>query len=195
MRLFFAALVLTLVPCMGAQKAQDPNSTKPLPKFVPPRSGTLPDCPNTTHYSTKDLDEQSDIVLGKGKRVLALLNHVSTWFEVDPKHQNAIDASRELRQFNASFSDEMAKLQYMFTQSDIMKLWEAAIRGGDIFMEELINKLSSTLALDKRIKSEMRQLKAMGFDSDGDGWTSAKWTLERTLDPNKECYIVTAFMK
>ena len=57
-----------------------------------------------------DLDEQADTVLGKEKRVLALLNDVSTWFTINPKNPDALEASRDLRKFYSSFIEEGKKM-------------------------------------------------------------------------------------
>lgn len=197
----FGALVLTLAACsIQAQQVQDQKSTKKLRPFVPPPTpATLPDCPKTPHWTFSDLDAQADIVLGKEKRVLALLREVSTWFEVNPKHPTALDSSRELRRFMGEFSDEDGKLLYMARQVDRLRAESndttRSLSEKATVMEGVADKLKKTTDNSNQIVSGLRQLEAMGFEVHGNGWNEPRWTVTRTLDADKGCYIEIGSMR
>ena len=114
--------------------------------------------------------EQRDVVLGKKKRTLALLQQVSVWYEVDPKHPEALAKAKELRQFYKSFLEESLKLNRMYQE-----VAAAANSWGKLSKEEQDqwtqrdNDILEIINSDE-IDSKLRQLEAMGFDHTLDGW-------------------------
>jgi tetratricopeptide (TPR) repeat protein len=107
---------------------------------------------STREDALRKLTEQIDVVTGKGRRTLALIADVSTWYEIDPKHPNAVAESQELRKFLTAFKEEYDKLLsiYVINEHLYEKEDRALLQGpGD---------------LSEQIESKMRQLKAMGFE-------------------------------
>jgi hypothetical protein len=94
---------------------------------------------------------QSDVVIGKGKKTLALIRQVSNWYEVDEDHPEAKEKGEQLRQFLPQFRSEWDTLLRIYQNNK--RHWEKSDVEG---MEKL-------LALKKEIDSRIRQLEAMGF--------------------------------
>jgi hypothetical protein len=146
--------------------------TRPARAFtVPPMPSPKP-CPTVTTVTIRDLEEQMDVVAGKRRKTLALLEQVSTWYEIDQKHPDALAKSRELRQFWQSFEFNYVKLLEMF---------KVALDKKVLSMPDSVNTLSD------EIDSKLRQLQAMGFELKGDGWKS----YVPVIDAKKWCYVVT----
>lgn len=97
------------------------------------------------------LVEQSDIVIGKGKKTLALMSQVEAWLEVNENHDSAREVSHRLRQFYRQFKSDYDKLKQIYNSNE-NKLNESDFS----VMEEPIK-------LNENIKRKMTQLKAMGF--------------------------------
>jgi hypothetical protein len=96
------------------------------------------------------------------------LQQVSTWYEVDPKHPDAVEKAKELCQFYKSLLQESVKLSKMYqevapaTLTGVSKEERELWLGRDKKIEEVLN--------DDGIDSKLRQLEAMGFDHTLDGW-------------------------
>ena len=131
--------------------------------FEPSPGGTKVEIPpsmerveQTFKTSTRDdairiISEQNDVVMGKAQRTLALIQEVSTWYEVDSTHPTALAKSRELRDFYSSFREEYGKLALAYRAN------ESLFRDRDILL------LEESQGAEKEIESKMRRLKAMGF--------------------------------
>lgn len=102
--------------------------------------------------AVKKLQEQNDVVLGKERRTLALIRDLAIWFEVDPKHSEALSKAKQLREFYAAFHDEYSRLLLIYRDN------ENILGGGDILL------LQEALSGAEELESKMRQLKAMGFE-------------------------------
>jgi hypothetical protein len=90
--------------------------------------------------------------MGKAARTLALIHAVTTWYEVDNEHPDAVSKSKQLREFFRSFHDEYGHLLLMY------KANERILREPDVvILEEAMQK-------SEEIESSMRRLKAMGFE-------------------------------
>jgi hypothetical protein len=51
----------------------------------------------------EELDKQADVVIGKGRKTLALVKDVTTWYEVDEKHPEALEKGEQLKHFMRQF--------------------------------------------------------------------------------------------
>jgi hypothetical protein len=100
--------------------------------------------------AAEGVKERSDTVIGSGKMVLALIDQVSTWYQVDKDHPNAIAKSDELRKMYPKF---LASWRDIILYADANK---TLLRAEDL---ETI-----PFDLNKDVESKMRQLKAMGFE-------------------------------
>jgi tetratricopeptide (TPR) repeat protein len=107
---------------------------------------------STREDALRKLTEQIDVVTGKGRRALALITDVSSWYEINPKHPDAVAESQELRKFFTAFKEEYDKLLTIYVINE--HLYEKEDR-------DLLNGPSD---LSGQIDSKMRQLKAMGFE-------------------------------
>ncbi len=134
-------------------------------KLIATAQRASPDDTETAMSSTNDLltfssareareklEEQSDVVIGKGRKTLALIREVSTWYEVDENHPEAKEKGEQLRQFLSQFKSEWGTLLRIYDNNK--QRW----RNSDL------EKMDEPLALNKEIDSKKRQLEAMGFD-------------------------------
>jgi len=98
------------------------------------------------------LQEQNDIVMGKGERTLALIRDVTSWYRVDSTDREAVAKSRQLRDFYASFREEHGALLLMYeANQDVLKPEDTAL-------------LQEAAKESDEVESKLRRLKAMGFD-------------------------------
>ena len=112
-----------------------------------------------THDEAVDkLKAQVDVVVGKGRRTLALLKSLQTWYEVDKDHPYAVAEAAELRQFYPAFQEEYKKMYDVIILNE--RLWRNEQEGTELLMAE--NPAPSDLK--DEIESQMRRLKAMGFE-------------------------------
>src|SRR5581483_3404154 len=95
------------------------------------------------------LDEQTDIVLGKEKRVLALLDTVSTWYTINPDNPAALAASVELRTYSSSLIHEDTKLVAMLQNT---------VTPSCLANNTLLKRITHSSALMNEIASQVRQL-------------------------------------
>lgn len=97
------------------------------------------------------LDVQADVVIGKGRKTLALIRSVSYFYEVDEHHPQAITDSEQMRKFLRQFQDE----------------WDGLVRlrsdNPESLGNEDVQKLGEAADLKKQIDSKLKQLQAMGF--------------------------------
>lgn len=111
-----------------------------------------------THDEALDkLKAQVDVVIGRGKRTLALIKSLQRWYEVDKYHPDAVAESKELRQFYPAFQEEYNKLLDIINLND--HLWRNESEPID-----LLAKDPDFTDLKDEIESQMRRLKAMGFE-------------------------------
>lgn len=106
---------------------------------------------SSAREAREKLEEQNDIVIGKGKKTLALIREVSIWYEVDENHPDAKEKGEQLRQFFSQFEREWDTMLRIYNNNK--QHW----RNADL------EKLDEPLALKKEIESKKRQLQAMGF--------------------------------
>jgi len=112
----------------------------------------------STHEEALDkLEAQGDVVIGKGKRTLALIKALETWYEVDKDHPDAIAKSKELRQFYPDYQKEYDKLFRIINLNK--QLWRSENEATDVLAED--PELGD---LRKDIERQMRRLTAMGFE-------------------------------
>lgn len=116
----------------------------------------IPESENTFRASNREeavkkLQEQNDVVLGKERRTLALIRDVAVWFEVDPKHSEAVSKAKQLREFYAAFHEEYRRLLFIYRAN------ESILERGDILL------LQEAMSGSDELESKMRQVKAMGF--------------------------------
>lgn len=105
----------------------------------------------TRDDAIRRVKEQNDIAVGKEQRTIALIRDVTTWYEVDSSHPDAVAKARQLRDFYAAFHDEYAKLHLTYGAN------KSFFNGEDIFL------LEESMSGAEEIESKMRRLKAMGF--------------------------------
>lgn len=115
------------------------------------------------------LREQRDVVIGKKRRTLALLQQVTTWYEVDPHHPDAVAKSKELRQFYRSYLTESIKLSKIYQELDAKSPW-GKLSPEDREVWGKIDKDIADARNGEEIYSKLRQLEAMGFDHTLEGW-------------------------
>lgn len=136
-------------------------------KLIATAQRASPDDTETATSSTNDLltfssareareklEEQSDVVIGKGRKTLALIREVSTWYEVDENHPEAKEKGEQLRQCFSQFKREWGTLLRIYDNNK--QRW----RNSDL------EKMDEPLSLDKEIDRKKRQLEAMGFSFD-----------------------------
>jgi len=97
------------------------------------------------------------------------------------------------------FSDEDGKLLYMARQVDRLRAESndttRSLSEKATVMEGVADKLKKTTDNSNQIVSGLRQLEAMGFEVHGNGWNEPRWTVTRTLDADKGCYIEIGSMR
>ena len=98
------------------------------------------------------ITNQSDIVIGKGKRVLALINSAEVWLQINEEHTEAINAFRELRKFYSAYEREFKTLIQMHSSN------KAILSNNDISL------FSDPMSDNEKIKRRMNQISAMGFN-------------------------------
>jgi len=104
------------------------------------------------------LNAQIDVVIGKGRRTLALIERSQTWYEVDKNHPDALEEAKDLRAFYPAFQEEYDKLwKIVIFNKDLWK-------GKDSADSEAFVLIREPFTLNKEIESQMRRLKAMGFE-------------------------------
>jgi len=110
--------------------------------------------------------EQADVVLGKARRTKALINDVMTWYEVDPKHPDAVAHAETLREFDTTYIDEYKELLTAFRDFQDRGIFpkELSSKGDDKDLTPVLDILMTALDENKEIESLMRQLRAMGFE-------------------------------
>jgi hypothetical protein len=142
----------------GNSLLQAATSSEPYTNANPPknvREGDA-DAPLSTQKAAnhaeavEGLKERSDTVIGSGKMVLALIEQVSTWYQVDKEHPTAIAKSEELKRMYPKF---------FASWRDIILYAEA---NKSLLKEQNLGAIP--FDLNKEVESQMRQLKAMGFE-------------------------------
>jgi hypothetical protein len=110
--------------------------------------------------------EQADVVFGKARRTKALINDMMTWYEVDPKHPDAVAQGEALREFYASYRDEFKELLTAYRDFEDQDIFpkEAGPSGDDKDLYPVVDALTTALNENKEIESSMRRLRAMGFE-------------------------------
>ncbi|MGB9456517.1 MAG: hypothetical protein WCB12_10760 [Bryobacteraceae bacterium] len=164
----------------GSKWVPCPDTAKPKPK--PFDRSSLDKVQISVPTSAKELKaqaekifDQTDVVTGKQEMTLALIDEVKTWFKIDQEHPDAIAKSEKLRTTYASYRFEystmMGLVQHFFTAigvpEDTDKLTDADIAKFNTICPDYLKVLDTAGPLtevDKKIESQMRQLKAMGFE-------------------------------
>jgi hypothetical protein len=121
-----------------------------------PDVSTTPSDANLVATTKKEavqiLSDQIDVVDGKGKMTLALIEKVSIWYTVDKDHPQAVEAQEQLRKFYSEYQVEWRRVM------DIARVNENLFLNHDeAFM------LSDYLDRNTEIERKMRSLVAMGF--------------------------------
>ena len=107
-------------------------------------------------YETREsaraaLTEQVDLVIGRGKRTLTLIEKTEVWLGVNENHPEAKETFRLLRQFHRDYLSESDTLLRLY-QSNSDKLAEKDRVG-----------IKGAMNLEAVIKRKMTQLRGMGF--------------------------------
>ena len=153
------APVLRSAEAAGLQREDNAELLEAAGKMAPYTGATVvldeeADYKATSHEEALDkLNAQIDVVMGKGKRTLALIQQLQTWYEVDKDHPDAEAKSEELRQFYPGFQKEYEKLLRIAALND--RFWKG---------EEQLKLMLEPFGLQKEIESQMRRLTAMGFE-------------------------------
>jgi hypothetical protein len=101
--------------------------------------------------SREKFDSQADVVIGRGRKTLALIGQVSTWYEADENHADAIAKSEQLRSFLRQFCDEWDGLANLYNANQL------------VWRDEETQRFAEAGDLKKLIDGKLRQLEAMGF--------------------------------
>ena len=106
------------------------------------------------------LKRQHDVVIGKGRRTLSLITQLQIWYELDKDHPDAVAKSEELGRFFPEYAEEYRKEGKVF---DVNKrfLWKTT---DPTVQKEVLLILRESTEIGGKIASQMRQLKAMGFE-------------------------------
>ena len=117
----------------------------PIPSSPPPQNSLA----STRHEAIDGVIERSDKAIGSGNMALALIEQVSTWYEVDKENSVAISKSDQL------------KLMY----PDFQLAWNSLILYADTNKTLLQKGDLGQIPYDLKteIDRKMRQLEAMGF--------------------------------
>jgi hypothetical protein len=104
------------------------------------------------------LNAQVDVAIGKGRRTLALIKSLERWYEIDKDNPDARTEAAELREFYPAFQKEYDKLYTIINLNE--DLW----KGGHSLQNEAYPLILEPFNLQKEVESQMRRLKAMGFE-------------------------------
>jgi hypothetical protein len=92
------------------------NARNAVGKKSPAVSIAVKDEAGSKLYPSRDaairaLTEQSDQVIGRGKRTLALLQHAESWLTINEEHPEAKKVFDQLRSFSRNFNLEFLTLR------------------------------------------------------------------------------------
>lgn len=103
---------------------------------------------------------QNNVIIGKGKLVLSLIERLQIWYEIDKDHPKAQADAEELRR---AFPEYMSALETASKLYTANKKFEHKDRQRYL-MNLPVDELDEATALMKEIDSQKTRLEAMGFD-------------------------------
>jgi hypothetical protein len=107
-------------------------------------------------YTSRDkalraIGDQSDLVIGKARKTLSLMQSAEFWLNVDQSNSEAKKTFTELRKFHFEFRDELERLIFTYEFN------KSKMQGKDITL------LDNPKDLNEQIRSKLIQIKAMGY--------------------------------
>jgi tetratricopeptide (TPR) repeat protein len=125
-----------------------------------------------------EVNDQLNVVLGRGIRTLALIDDVTTWFTVNPENPQATSQSEKLRAFYRSYLEDMRLFMTMIRPfAEDEEAFRIAVKA----QHPTALQISEAMDRSKTIRNRMQQLQAMGFDLAGANPGNEHYVLALTL--------------